>query len=136
MIYGIGEKDLPRHMLEKNGNIYVQSHKNDGKPELEDRIMVSRKNPTLQKTTSINDGIMARQNANRDNADEDARQPNDTPKTLQRKANAAKKTATEVEAAKPMHPRTSDRETRRNKIPTETTVCKENRKDRNNTVRS
>ena len=95
-----------------------------------------RKKTTLQKTAAVGDGIMAQQNANRDNAEADEIQPNDTPERLRRNDNAANKTSTTVEAEKPGHPRTSDRDTRGNKRPTEPTICQEDRKGRNNTAHS
>ena len=43
----------------ENRNIYVQTHKNDDEPAMEDRRMVSRREPTLQETAAVEDGIMA-----------------------------------------------------------------------------
>ena len=54
-------------------NIYVQSHKSNDDPAMEYRRMVPRKEPTLQENASVDDGITAQQNTNRDNADTDAR---------------------------------------------------------------
>ena len=94
---------------------------------------------TLQKTTAVANGITAQQNANHDNADADAGKPKDTPERLRRNASAANKTSETVcvcgGGQKPGHPRTSARETRRNKRPTEPIICQEDRKARNNTVR-
>ena len=46
------------------------------------RIMVSRKEPTLQETASVGDGIAGQQNTNRDNSDTDERHTNDTPEGM------------------------------------------------------
>ena len=84
MIYGLRAKDIPRHLLEKiEIYIYVQAHTINDQPAMEDRFMAPRKEPTLQETASGDDGIMAQQNTNHDNAGAEARHPDDTPGGVQ-----------------------------------------------------
>ena len=80
--------------------------------------MVSGKKPTLQKTTAADDGIMDQLIANHDNTDADARQSNDTPKRMQRNANAEDEITKTMETSKPIHSRTRSRETEGDKGPT------------------
>ena len=69
--------------------------------------MVSNKEPALQDTAAVDDGIMAQQNPNHDNADTDARHPNDTPGGTQGNAHTAYGTTDAMGTATPSHPRTT-----------------------------
>ena len=100
--------------------IYMsKTHKSDGESELEDRGVVSRK-PTLRETASLDDGVAAQRNANRDNADAGATQSNDTPERLRR--NADGEIAKTMGTTPPSQPRTYSQEERRVEWPTERIV--------------
>ena len=92
---------------------------------MEDRSVVSRKEPTPQETTAVEAGSMARQNTNRDNDATDARRSNDTSERMHGNDNAADETTKAMEIAEPIHSRTIIQEKERIKA----------RKDRNNAVR-
>ena len=70
--------------------------------------------PTLQKTAAVDDGIMAQKNTNRDNDDADAGKSNDTPRRMQRNANAADEITKGMETERPIHARTCNRATEGN----------------------
>ena len=70
--------------------------------------MVPRKEPTLQKSAAVGDGIMAQPNTNRDYDDTDARHPNDTPGGMQGNAHDANETTEATGTTKPSHPRTAN----------------------------
>ena len=77
MIYGLRARDLPQRLMGQ-WSLHVQTNMNDDQPELEDRSMVPREKPTLSRTTTIDDEITARQNANNGNAGKDARRGKNT----------------------------------------------------------
>ena len=77
-------KGPPRKPDWENRNIYVHANKNDDGPEMEDRRMVYRNEPTLQETASVDDWVMAQQNTNHENSDADAKQSNDTSKNTKK----------------------------------------------------
>ena len=54
--------------------------------------MVPRKEPTLQETAAVADGITDQQNTTHENDDTDARHPDDTPGGMQRNVHAVNET--------------------------------------------
>ena len=68
--------------------------------------------PTLQRTTAVDDAIMAQPNTNHDNDDADARQPNDTPERMQRNDTSTDETAITLVTSNPTHSRACDQEKR------------------------
>ena len=124
-IYGLHTRDMPKHLM-GNGSLYVQTNKDDDPPELEERSIVPGEKPTIPRTTTIGDGIMARRNTNYDNADTDARQPNDTSNELQRDDHAKNQATTTIEETKSCHDRTNEHKKIRNKGATIQPTCQEN----------
>ena len=87
-------------------NIYVPSHKSHDETATGDRCVVPRREPILQETAEVDDGITSQRNTNRDNADTDARHPSDTPGGMQGYEHAAIETTEAMETTKPSRPRT------------------------------
>ena len=87
MIYGLRTRDIPRHMLRKMEIYLFKQIRTMINPNWKIEAWYLEK-PTLQRNNAVKDEIAAQQNENHDNADANARQPNDTPKKLQRDAHA------------------------------------------------
>ena len=102
MIYGLHTRDLPRHLMGKMEIYMFKQIRTAINPNWKTEARYPEK-PTLPRTTTIDGEIMARQNANNDNADADARQPNDTSMGVQRDAPAKNQATRTVEAAKSRH---------------------------------
>ena len=79
--------------------------------------MISRKEPTLQETASVGNGIMDQHIANHDNDAADSGHSNYTSERMQGNAIAADETSTSMKIAEPSHSRTINQETGRGKRP-------------------